>query len=471
MVRRWKLPALVTVAAVVAAGCNYAYAPFVTRVDGPVVLTGADLGIVGLGFVPDRALAFRWDDDGVGWVQIPVQVDERVVVDFGAVPGNNASPGVTGTIYGSGVDRGVTALVYADAGTWVGADPDATIDADDEIVVLSRDAGPKAPAGAPDPAGVAFGIGKEMSLVDPAGGDAGYVYFYYGQPGADPSAGEDHVTYTFSLDAGTYKDDYLRADGPNPESSTVVTDRYSMGFGDRWITDELRIGWGTGVDILDGHKSRFSFGTCGRSNATFAAAEGAFIANIDGPIRAIRSYVGANSGPLTQRTEYFYEDRYEQVTDLRVHAIPGVMSFWDWSAAAGGMTYGSSALGGTVVVDGIPDAVGTGLAAWEFLAGPQGNVTMAGTFSGSFVPTLEQVYVDDSTPPFAECWGDGDFYGAAGQAVVTGIPNTDPALGAHDTFQARQVAAFWPTNLNMSAWAPLWAADAFQPFDTTIVDF
>ena len=51
--------------------------------------------------------------------------------------------------------------------------------ADDEIVVLSRHAGPEATDGAPDPAGVAFAIGKEMFLVAPDGGDAGYVYFYF----------------------------------------------------------------------------------------------------------------------------------------------------------------------------------------------------------------------------------------------------------------------------------------------------
>ncbi|MEQ8840212.1 MAG: hypothetical protein RIB98_04470 [Acidimicrobiales bacterium] len=471
MAGRWKLLTFVALVGLVASACDYAYVPFLARVDGALVLTGAELGVDGLGLEPARALAFRWDADGAGWVQIPVQVDERVVADFGRVPGNNSSPGVTGTVYGSGSNSGVTALVYADPGTWVGADTDPTVDSDDEIVVLARDAGPRAPNGTPPPGGVAVSLAREVAVVDPDGGAAGYVYFYYGNVGADPSAGVDHVTYDFSLDAGDYKDDYLRADGPNPESSTVTTDNYSMGFSDRWITDELRIGWGTGVDILDGHKSRFAFSTCGRSNATFANAEGAFIANIDGPIRAIRSYIGANSGPFTQRTEIFYEDRYETVTDLRVHAIPGVMSFWDWSAAASGMTYGSSALSGTVTVDGSPDTVGTELAEWEYLEGPQGNISLAGTFSGSYVPTLEQVYVDDTTPPFNECWGDGDFYGASGQAIVSWIPNTDPALGAFETFRAHQVAAFWPTGGNMAAWTEAWAAEVFQPLAATVTDF
>lgn len=470
MALRRNLLALVGVVALVAAACDYAHLPFLSRVDGPVVLTGADLGVGTLGLDPDRALAFRWDEDASSWVQIPVQVDERVLIDFGAQPGSNTDPGVPGTVYGSGTASGVTALVYADADTWVGVDPDATFDDDDEIVVLARDAGPPAPATAPAPAGTASPLGKQIELRDPDDGSVGYVYFFYGTAAADPSAGIDHVTYEFSLDAGDYKSDYLRADGPNPESSTVTTDVYTMGFSDRWITDELRVHWGTGVDILDGHKSRFSFSTCGRSNATFADAEGAFIANIDGPIRAIRSYIGANSGPLTQRTEYFYEDRYETVTDLRVHAIPSVMSFWDWSTEAVGMAYDSSTLAAPVTIDGAPDAVGTELAAWEYIAGPQGNVSMVGSFSGSYVPTLEQVHVDDTTPPFSECWGDGGYHGASGQAITSAIPNTDPRLGDFETFQARQIAAFWPTNVGMDAWTPGWAAGALQPLSVTISD-
>ncbi|GJM36862.1 MAG: hypothetical protein DHS20C19_02290 [Acidimicrobiales bacterium] len=467
MLRRWKLAIGMLAAALVATACNYAYAPFLIRVDGAVVLTGADLGIGNLNLEADRGLAYRWDDDSSSWVQIPLQVDERIVVDFGAKPSNNNAPASTGTIYGS-TAIGHTVLTYADPDTWVGPDDDLTIDDNDEVVFLARDAGPRAPAATPHPAAAIGGLGKEIALVDPDGGTVGYVYLFYGGAGVDSSAGVDHVTYTFSLDAGTYKDDYLRADGPNPESSTVVTDNYTMTFGDRWITDGLSSNWGTGVDILDGHKSRFSFLTCGRSNATFADAEGAFIANIDGPIRAIRAYIGANSGPLTQRTEVFYEDRYEQITDLRVHAIPGVMSYWDWSAAASGMTYRNSEIAAPVTIDGSPDTVPVAVPAWEYIEGAQADITFAGTFSGSFVPTLEQVYVDETTPSFSECWGDGDFYGAAGQAITNAIPNTDPALGAFDTFQAYSVAAVWPTNLDMSVWAPAWAAEVLQSLDATV---
>ena len=59
-----------------------------------------------------------------------------------------------------------------------------------------------------------------------------------------------------------------------------------------------------------------------------------FVANRVGPVRAIRSWVGANSGPSTQRTVIAYPGREDIVSDLRVHQIPSVMDLWDYSDAA-----------------------------------------------------------------------------------------------------------------------------------------
>ncbi|MEJ7726374.1 MAG: hypothetical protein WKH47_05085 [Actinomycetes bacterium] len=68
-------------------------------------------------------------------------------------------------------------------------------------------------------------------------------------------------------------------------------------------------------------------------------AGGAFIANKVGPVRAIRSYVAFNSGLITQRDHFFYDQREVETTYLRVHAVPGAMSFLDFGQAARGMTY------------------------------------------------------------------------------------------------------------------------------------
>ena len=90
----------------------------------------------------------------------------------------------------------------------------------------------------------------------------------------------------------------------------------------------------------------------------------------------------------------------------------------------------------------------------------------------SFSPTVEQVYVNDDTPPGGECGGvEGDFLGAAGRAVPADLPNTDPRVAGFATSQAQQITAVWPTNLDMATWAPAWAAQALQDLDATVSSF
>lgn len=113
------------------------------RPTSAVVLTGDQLSDL-VGAQPSEVVAFRYRrvlPDNT-WEQIPVQIDERMVVGFGSQPGSNSTPGVIGTVYGSGAP-GVTELQYADPGTWVGADTDPTFDTDDELVFMASDAGAK----------------------------------------------------------------------------------------------------------------------------------------------------------------------------------------------------------------------------------------------------------------------------------------------------------------------------------------
>ncbi|MCU0269856.1 MAG: hypothetical protein MUF83_14590 [Acidimicrobiales bacterium] len=449
----------------------------VVRPDAPVVLTGSQLPDL-LGADPDRIVAFAHSrPDGVPtWTRIPVQVDERKVVDFGSQPTSNATAGVEGTVYGT-APIGVTALQYADPSTFVGPDGDATFDADDELVFMVRDGGGMPRAGEEhEPAGVLPGSGVVVRFDDPRGDDqTGWVYLFRSDGTLGPWAGRDHVRYDFTLTSGPYRTTYLRADGPNPETSTVQTPVYRVGFGDRWIESSWRVdaGGATGVDVLDGVKNRFGLGTCGRSNATFADGEGAFVANIDGPVRAIRSYVGANSGPLTQRTHLLYRDREEILTDLRVHAIPGIMDFLDFSAAARGMTYRSSTVPGGVTIDGSPDAVGTGLADWELVTGPQGSVLTTVSlatdvaFAGGYDGAVDWFYADQANSAVQQCWGDAHFYGAAGTSIVLPIPNTDPRVEPWDTLQARRTIGFAGPGVDAAAAAD-WAADVTTPLVLTV---
>ena len=61
----------------------------------------------------------------------------------------------------------LTILTYTDANTFVGADPDATIDANDEIVFMAKDTGGRVPSSQPAPADVDVASELEIRVSDP----------------------------------------------------------------------------------------------------------------------------------------------------------------------------------------------------------------------------------------------------------------------------------------------------------------
>jgi hypothetical protein len=264
-------------------------------------------------------------------------------------------------------------------------------------------------------------------------GKDGWIYLFKRSGSLSPGAGESYVSYSFQLLSGAYKTTYKLQDGPNPENSTITTPYYVDHFSDRWLNDQLKVkaGDASEVDILDRAKSLLGPGNCGRSEDTFDDAEGAFIANKVGPVRAIRSYIGANSGPLTQREHIFYEQREDIRTFLRVHAIPGPWDFFDYSSAASGMTYRNNLNTGGVTIDGNPDTPTDGQLSWESVDGPQGGLSMAhSTVTDIAGFTSTSHYLDDSTPattgPETQCTGDAQAFGESGPWINSNLPNTDP---------------------------------------------
>jgi hypothetical protein len=450
----------------------------VSRPGQPVVLTGAELpGLSGTS--PSQIVAFRHSRPGgvPTWTQIPVQVDQRKVVAFGTQPASNATAGVAGTVYGSG-SGGATALQYADPNTFVGADGDPTFDADDELVFMAGDAGGRVRAGEETtPAGVVAGSGVVVQVDDPQGDDLqGWVYLFRSTT-LSPAAGQDYVDYDFVLTSGDYRTTYRRADGPNPETSSVTTPSYRIEFTDRWYETswEVLAAGATGADVLDGHKNQFVVNNCGRSNLTFADAEGAFVANIDGPVRAIRSYIGANSGPKTQRTHLMYRDMEVIVTDLRVHAIPAMMDFVDYSAAATGMTYLSSTLPAGATIDGTQDAVPAAVPSWEAVSGQQGTIITTNRMVTSFAtPTMVSFYRDQTTPPETQCWGDPSFLGASGVNITSALPNTDPAATPFETLRGTRTVHFLAPVADSAAIGAMGtglAADFDEPLDVSAAPY
>jgi hypothetical protein len=425
----------------------------------PVVLAGSDVPWLA-GIAPSDLVALRYES---GWQQIPVQVDERDTKYFEDIYQHSEPwPGTSIT--------GVSELVYVDSGTFTGPDSDPTIDANDEIVFMAKDAG-GAPPSFSEPGGVIANTGVEVEITDPLNGSqTGYVYLFRQDGSLSPGAGQQYVSYAFDLLSGPYLTTYDTLQGPNPEDSVVSTPYYSHHFSDRWISDEMHItaGAATGVDILDRHKALFAPGVCVRSEDTFSNGEGAFVANKSGPVRAIRSYVGANSGPLTQRDHLFYERRQDISTFLRVHSISGIMDFFDYSPAAAGMTYYDDLNTAGVTVDGNPESVALGAIHWEMVSGSQGSLFMASLLSTNVAGfTYTSYYLDDSTPDVTQCTGDAFAYGSSGVRVNQTIPCTDPALDCTNYLHSTRVMYYEAPGLTVAG-AQALNGQANTPLATTL---
>jgi hypothetical protein len=399
-------------------------AQFADRQTDPVVLTGAQVSMLA-GVPVGEIIGFRYLNGA--WKQAPVQVDQRKTVELNTVynqPANTTNP--------------VNVLVYADPNTFVGAGS-GVLGSNDEIAFMAADTGDAAPAGSA-PAGVTT-TRAQLTVTDPRDGHIAYFYlFRRSDPNLVPAAGKNqYVQYDFKLTSGDYKTTYKLSDGPNPETSKVTTSFYAREFHDRWLDDGLTITapGASKVDILDRHKALFSPGVCGRSEDTFDDAEGAFIANINGPVRAIRSFIGANSGPYSERTQIFYAQREDDITDLRVHAIPSVMDFFDYSAAGRGLTYSNDHNTAGVTIDGQPDSLTAGAPAWEKVDGAPGSLTHVWTLRTNVSPlTVTNFYEDNDTNPTTQCTGDADALGSSGSWLTSAIPNTDPHNGAASNLQA-----------------------------------
>jgi hypothetical protein len=122
----------------------------VNRPADPVVITGASTPSL-QGINPKTLVAFA--RTATAWRQIPVQVDERKLLNFGRV-------------YGGGANN-VNVLGYADVNTHAGKDSNKKLDADDEIAFMARDAGLRVTTATAQPPKTKPRTGVQVKITDP----------------------------------------------------------------------------------------------------------------------------------------------------------------------------------------------------------------------------------------------------------------------------------------------------------------
>ena len=408
-----------------------AHAAPLSRPADPVVMKGADLPMF-KGTAPDSLVAFHYEG---GWVQIPIQVDERDVRSYGEIYDfldhwSLDAAGVEGELY-SFLEE-----FYTDPNTYMGPDTDPMLDDNDEVVFMARDTGDQVLEIA-DPPGVVPGSRAEVRVSDPLDGATGYVYLFQSAAGLDPSAGQSYVDYQFKLQSGDYLETF-RLLGINLESSTASSEYYERTFTSRWLTEVLRITapGASGVDILDRRKIRIlaSGGLCGQTGTEAGAEEleGAFVANKSGPVRGIRSHMGFRSGPGIQQDHFFYEQREDIVLHWRVHALESsAFVFVDYNPAAIGMTYFNNYYTDGVIIDGVPDSVIPGVLRWELVSGSPGSLAIIQDLVSNFSPNASGYYLDDDSPVPPQCLGDAFAIGSSGQSISGFIPDTDPRTSSN----------------------------------------
>ena len=375
----------------------------------------------------DQITAFAWreNEQGAGeWEEVPVQVDERFPYflanyrsDFGVYSGTDKELTYEWDVESWKKTAGQCQAQYpeTDESRLAGfptEDPVATLDDDDEVVVMASDAGGRAPEGEVGPP--ATGPQRyEIQLHDPLDPTSErYVYLFTRSGGSSFDASNGYVTYERDANADQWIDRNSFANddpeklgtsntgyGPNLEGTvcdpdgtvrqstdrfprdgvTVSTDSYRWYASGRWMIREMRVAKPGqpgiyGPDLIDRWKGR-AFQQSPGSRISVVGfedeqvnweANSALLGERMGPVRAIRETWGADSGTNVTKTEYFYRDAIVYRYRVRVHPIPpdGLYTSWDYNHDKVGtyynelMTEDDAVRPGGVPIDGVNDDVG-----------------------------------------------------------------------------------------------------------------
>jgi hypothetical protein len=380
-----------------------------------------------IGVPVNEIAAYRWE--GTRFKEIPVQVDQMYPYCL-----SNENSETFGQYY-SGTDleltyawdteswkktAGACTAAYP-AGEGPLADPVPTLDNDDEIVFMAKDASRlQAPPGALLPAGASSAqVVVVTDPLDPA--TVRYAYLMRKPAGSSFNTSNGYVAYVRDANADEWIDRYNFADsdplkigssntgyGPNlpgtvcsrpgcttfpycnstdrfpRDGVTVSTPTYRWYASGRWMVRDLRVAKPGqpgvyGPDLIDRWKGR-AFQQAPDSTISLVGfedeqvnweANGALLGERRGPVRAIREIWGADSGTNVTKTETFYRDAITYRYHVRVHPIPpdGLYTSWDYNRGVASTYYNAIKSGG-VPIDGVND--------------DQGNVDGVGNFPAYF---------------------------------------------------------------------------------------
>ncbi|MDX6287582.1 MAG: hypothetical protein QOG53_3067 [Frankiales bacterium] len=406
------------------------------------------------GVSPDQIAAYRWV--GGKWVEAPVQVDQRFPnflangrSDFSTYSGTDEeltyawAPdqhavgeeawkkvfGDCSARYANSIAEVNAALASGVAALGPGETPDSflramqdpvpTLDDDDEITFMARDAGAtKAPAGVPAPANATSG--QVVTLRDPLQPAATRYMYLFLKPGGSTytAANSPYVTMKRAADADEWIDRYsygpadtekvgtsntgygfnipgtvcrtspsndanppiTASDGQSRPSTdrfprdgmTVSTPTYTLSATGRWMVRSLAVTRPKterqyGPDLIARWKGR-AFQQSPDSTVSVVGFEdeqvnwegnSALLGWRAGPVRAMREIWGADSGTNVTKTETYYRDADVFSYHVRVHPIPpdGLYTSWDYNPGAVTKYYNPTNRDG-VNIDGVNDDVG-----------------------------------------------------------------------------------------------------------------
>jgi hypothetical protein len=403
----------------------------------PVVITVKDAPKF-LGKAPREIVGFAWKNEK--WVQVPVQVDQKVL----AVRGTGKNPNLKIK------SRWDFHYVFADPKNANGpASPE--LKENDEIASLYEDFGSKSEAA--DPQGVNVktrvhvsasmykNLPRSLYLFESAGrlkSDAGrepIAYNFHSLIKPEDLPEWEKITpeissYRFIPDRNKNAVTYTIPPLP-AEDSTVQGEDYLIRFDNRISPAEIKVlaSGSSGKNILEFDK--FYYGKGMRHHKYLVSLGNRIQCDISGPVRAIRMRQLEWSASQSYDEWIFYPRLIETARNWIIHAGPAVWVSLNFSENALGMTYYDNLNEDGAVIDGQPDKISAGEMNWQFIAGMPGSFLVRHKLDTNIKDIPKKSLYFDLKDPFYFT-NDGTFpdtgafaYGASGP-VYGPYPKTVP---------------------------------------------